>query len=187
MPLQKTLDISGSRLRLEGLAGTFNFNSAVTGDRIKGQQEGASLLAGYEWKSAGKSFAVYGGIEVRNSQFTPVEPGAGLPGRHQGLKATAEYYTALSERSMLFAYGSYSTVENAYFSQIKFGVAPSPGFYVGPELAALGNDNFQQWRFGGHVTGVQFGAMQFGLSGGYQFDKAGKGGTYGAVNVRGLY
>lgn len=187
MPLDKSLDVSGARLRLEGLAGTFKFNSAVTGDRIKGQQEGASLLAGYEWKSTGKSLAMYGGLEVRNSQFTPLEAGAGTPGAHQGLKATVEYYTALSQRSMLFAYGSYSTIDNAYFGQIKLGIAPAGGVYVGPEFAALGDDYYQQWRLGGHVTGMQLGAMQFGLSAGYQLDKAGKGGAYGAVNVRGMY
>jgi hypothetical protein len=187
MPLDKTLDVSGSRLRLEGLAGTFKFNSTTTGDRIRGDQEGASILAGYEWKSTGQSLAMYGGLEVRNSQFTPVETGAGTPGAHQGLKATVEYYTALSPRSMLFAYGSYSTIDNAYFGQVKLGIAPAGGVYVGPEFAALGDDYYQQWRVGGHVTGIQMGAMQFGVSAGYQLEKSGKGGAYGAVNVRGLY
>lgn len=187
MPLSKSLEVSGARLRLEGLAGTFKFNSTVTGNRIKGQQEGASLLAGYEWKSTGQSLAMYGGLEVRNSQFTPVESGAGSPGAHQGLKTTIEYYAALSERSMLIAYGSYSTINNAYFGQVKLGIAPSGGVYIGPEFAALGDDYYRNWRVGGHVTGIQLGAMQFGVSAGYQIDKAGKSGAYGALNVRGAY
>jgi hypothetical protein len=187
MPLSRTLDVSGSRLRLEGLAGTFKFDSSVTGDRIKGEQEGGSILAGYEWKSPGTSLAVYGGLEVRDSQFSPQEAGVAAPGVHQGLKTTIEYYTALSERSMLFAYGSYSTIYNAYYGQVKLGIAPAGGVYIGPEFAMLGDDYYQQWRIGGHLTGLQLGGLQFGISAGYQLDKTGQGGSYAAVNMRGAY
>jgi hypothetical protein len=113
----------------------------------------------------------------------------GLPsaGVHEGLKTAIEYYAVPSDRMMLFAYASYSTIYDAYYARLKLGMAPVGRVYVGPELAALGDDFYRQWRVGGHVTGLQFGSLQFGVSAGYQIGQTGKGGAYGGVDVHAVY
>ena len=182
-----SLNVSGPRLRIEGLAGTYKFDSATPGVRITGEQMGGAILGGYQWKTPSSSFSVFGGVDVRDSQFSG--KGVGLPaaGVREGFKAALEYYAAPTERSMIFAYGSYSTIYNAYYTRAKYGIAPIGQIYVGPEIAALGDDLYRQWRVGVHATGLQFGGLQFGVSSGYQVDKSGKGGAYGSLDVRAVY
>ena len=148
---------------------------------------GGAVLGGYQWKSPNSSFSAFGGIDIRDSQFSSA--GIGLPatGVREGFKSAIEYYATPSERSMLFAYGSYSTIYNAYYTRFKFGIAPIEKIYVGPEIAALGDDFYRQWRLGVHATGLQLGGLQFGVSGGYQVDRSGKGGAYGSLDVRAVY
>ncbi len=180
------LNQSGPRIRLEGLAGTYRFD-AVPGISVKGDQAGGAVLAGYQWIAPRSSFAAYGGITIRDSQFSG--PAAVLPASNvqEGFKGAFEYYATPTDRTMIFAYGAYSTIYNAYYSRLKFGVATLGHAYVGPEVSALGDDFYRQWRVGAHVTGLQMGGLQFGLSAGYEIDKVGKGGAYGTLDVRASY
>ena len=42
-------------------------------------------------------------------------------------------------------------------------------------------------RFGLHITGFRFGALQFGVSGGYVSDKVRGSGGYGIIDARVLF
>jgi hypothetical protein len=185
--LGQSLNVTGSRLRIEGLAGTYKFNSSTTGEPVRGDQAGAAALAGYQWVAPGSALSVYGGLDVRDSQFSGASIGLPSAGVRQGLKTSVEYYATPSDRLMLFAYGSYSTIYNAYYARLKLGLAPVGGVYVGPELATLGDDFYRQWRVGGQLSGLQLGGLQFGMSAGYQLDKSGKGGAYGSIDVHAAY
>jgi hypothetical protein len=184
--LDRPLTQSGPRLRVEALAGTYRFDAA-SGASVKGDQLGGALLAGYQWVSPRSSFAIYGGGAVRASQFSG--PAIDLPaaGTSTGFKTSFEYFATPTDRTMLFAYGSYSTIYNAYYTRAKLGIATFGSAYVGPEVAALGDDFYRQWRIGAHVTGLQMGGLQFGLSGGYEVDRQGKSGAYGVVDMRAVY
>ena len=56
--------------------------------------------------------------------------------------------------------------------------------YVGPEAIFMGDDFFQQWRVGGHVTGATFGMLSLGASAGILVDKVRGTGMYGIVDAR---
>ena len=180
------LNATGTRVRIEGLAGTYTFDSA-SGQRAKGNQVEGSFLGGYEWVAPKTSFSTYGGITVRGSQFSIADPGHAANGTQVGFKGVMEYYARPTDRTMFSAYGSYSSNYNAYYTRLKYGVVPFGQFYVGPEVAALGDDFFHQWRLGAHLTGLQLGPIQLGVSGGYLLDKRGKGGGYGTLDARAVY
>ena len=182
-----SLNASGARLRVEGLAGTYMFASSVPGQRTKGEQVEGAILGGYEWVAPRSAFSTYGGVTVRDSQFSNNAPGHATNGTIAGFKGVVEYFGRPTDRTMLSAYGSYSTNYNAYYTRFRWGVMPVGQFYVGPEVSALGDDFFRQWRFGGHLTGIQIGAFQFGVSGGYLMDKDGKGGGYVSLDARAVY
>ena len=59
---------------------------------------------------------------------------------------------------MLALIAYYSTVDNSYYTRLKFGVELADYVYVGPEALALGDDYFSQGRVGAHFTGLKFGA-----------------------------
>jgi Cellulose biosynthesis protein BcsS len=181
------LNVSGARVRIEGLSGTYKFASTGSGQLTRGDQAEGSILAGYEWVTPKSSFSTYGGLAVRGSQFSDNDPGHAPNGTEVGFKGVMEYYARPSDRTMLSAYGSYSTNFNAYYTRLKYGVMSFGQFYVGPEVAALGDDYFREWRVGAHLTGLKIGALQFGFSGGYLLAKDGKGGGYGTLDLRAVY
>jgi hypothetical protein len=184
---QGSLNTSGARLRVEGLAGTYLFPSSVPGQQTKGQQVEGGILGGYEWVAPRSAFAAFGGVSVRDSQFSNNAPTHAANGTLVGFKGVVEYFGRPTDRTMLSAYGSYSTNYNAYYTRFRWGVMPAGQFYVGPEVSALGDDFFREFRFGAHLTGVQIGPFQFGVSGGYLLDKGGKGGGYGTLDARAVY
>ena len=61
-----------------------------------------------------------------------------------------------------------------------------PGFPLlfGPEVTFLGDNFFNGWRAGGHVTGFAIGPMKFSLGAGYAFDRIRKGGYYTSIDGR---
>ena len=184
---ERTLSTSGSRIRVEGLAGTYKFDSSRKDTLTRGNQVAGALLGGYEWLTPRSSFATYGGLAVRNSTFSDTLPGHAADGTKVGFKGVLEYFARPTDRTMLSAYGSYSTNFNAYYARLRWGVTPFGGFYIGPEVTALGDDYFQEWRLGAHLTALQIGPLQFGVSGGYLMNKAGKSGGYGTLDVRAVY
>ena len=181
------LNTSGPRIRLEGLAGTYKFDAANGAGRITGEQYGGALLAGYQWTSPRSTLSAFGGVDLRDSNFSGVATGLPQAGLREGFKGVVEYYANPSDHSMLFAYAAYSTIYNAYYARAKLGVLQVAQAYIGPEVAFLGDDFYRQWRIGAHLTGYQLGAFQFGLSAGYLSDKDGKGGAYGSLDVRAVY
>jgi hypothetical protein len=184
---QGSLLASGARLRVEGIAGTYRFDSSVPGQQSKGQQVEGGILGGYEWVTPLSAFAAFGGVSVRDSQFSDNAPSHAANGTMVGYKGVLEYFGRPTDRTMVSAYGSYSTNYNAYYTRFRWGVMPAGQFYVGPEVSALGDDFFREWRFGAHLTGMPIGPFQFGVSAGYLLDKGGKGGGYGTLDVRAVY
>ena len=181
------LNTSGPRIRLEGLAGTYKFDAANGVGRVTGEQYGGALLAGYQWTSPRSALSAFGGVDLRDSKFSGVTTGLPQAGLREGFKGVFEYYANPTDQSMLFAYGAYSTIYNAYHARAKLGVVKVAQTYFGPEVAVLGDNFYRQWRIGAHLTGYQLGAFQFGVSAGYLSDKDGRGGAYGALDVRAVY
>jgi hypothetical protein len=179
-----TLNASGVRARVEGLAGEYSYNEGLTGSRVNGLQEEGALLAGYEWVGRDARLGGYLGLDVRNNSLSAVDPTNPVVGTTAGLKSVLEFYLKPTASTFLSAYGSYTTNENAYYTRIKTGYAIASEVYVGPEVSYLGNDFFNQWRVGAHLTGFRLGGLQLAVSGGYLYDRMQKGGAYTSVDVR---
>jgi hypothetical protein len=181
-----TLRTSGMRVRVEGLAGTYLFDSGAPGAQTRGDQVDAAILGGYEWVTAWSSMAAYGGLAVRDSRFSNPDPGH-PDGAAFGAKGVLQYYATPSDRTMFSAYASYSSIYDAYYTRLKWGVTAVGPVYIGPEVAALGDDFYRQWRIGVHLTGLRLGAVQLGISGGYARNQNNQGGGYGSLDARVLY
>jgi len=178
-----TLKNSVFRVRAEGLGGTYSFDSGPAAVPTRADQVEGAILGGYEWLIGRSSLQAYGGLAVRDSHFSNSDPSHPPDGTAFGFKGVLQYYLTPSDQTMFSAYGSYSSVYNAYYTRLKWGVAPFGSFYIGPEIGALGDDYYRQWRLGMHISAVRFGAMQFGLSGGYTRNQDDRGGAYGMLDV----
>ncbi|MCC3245521.1 cellulose biosynthesis protein BcsS [Methylocystis sp. WRRC1] len=179
------MDRSGMRVRLSGLAGTYVYapSNPFLGE-IHGTIVGGAFLFGYEWVFKRATVALYAGGEVVNTSLSPNDPNNSAKGGSGGLKLAADFFTTPTDQTMIAGVLSYSTNYNSYYGRLKFGMALSDHVYVGPEVVALGDNFFQQWRLGGHVSGLRFGALQFGAAAGFLNDRVRGGGVYGTLDTR---
>jgi len=179
------LDESGMRLRLGGLLGTYSYISAAPGvGSVRGTESSGSMMAGYEWVTKNATFAIYLGGEVQNRTLSKIDPSNNVVGMAWGFKTSVDFYMNPTSYTMMSGNITYSTVNNAYYTRFKAGMAVTERIFVGPEALFLGDNFYGQWRMGAHVTGARIGPMQVGLSGGYVNDRRAGHGAYGIFDAR---
>lgn len=176
--------VSGVRVRVEGVAGTYSYPGQAVGARVTGYQQEGSALAGYEWIWRDAALAGYIGFNVRSNQLSIPDPGNPVVGTGVGLKVAGNFYATPTDRTMVSAYGSYSTKFNAYYSRFRVGYMVADGVYIGPEALFLGDDFFRQYRVGAHLSGLTFGPVQMSLAVGYVRDRIQGTGYYSSIEAR---
>lgn len=184
MALTDNLRESGARARVEALAGSYDYKIKESAQHVRGNQIEGSALVGYEWIWRNAALAGYVGLNVRDNQLSVFDPDNSVVGTAAGLKAVVEGYANPTANTMVSAYGSYSTAHHAYYGRLKSGFALSGQTFVGPEVTFLGDDFFNQWRVGLHLTGIQLGMLKLALAAGYVQDRVQKGGFYTSLDVR---
>jgi hypothetical protein len=63
--------LSGFRLKLEGLGGTYGYNQSGTGAQARGEQFEAGALGGYQTVWSNATVAYYVGLNVRENTIMP--------------------------------------------------------------------------------------------------------------------
>jgi len=179
-----SLNQSGARLRVDGVAGTYSYQSTETGGTVHGAQESGAALAGYEWIDPETSVAVYAGGDFRHDTLSIPDPSNPVIGSSFGLKASGEFNTRPTASTDVSGYASYETNKSAYFTRLRAGYLIAPNLYAGPEVAALGDAFFNQERVGLYLGGMKFGNVRFALASGYLYDRVRKGGAYASLDAR---
>ncbi|GEL44375.1 hypothetical protein MEX01_49660 [Methylorubrum extorquens] len=182
-PVATLLD-SGLRVRLQGVAGTYSYPGTAVGQTVKGVQQEGTVLLGYEWIWQQAALAGYIGMNVRSNELSILDPENPVVGTGLGLKVAGDLYVNPTDNTLLAVNASYSTLFNAYYARARAGFAVAPGVFIGPEVTFLGDNFFNGWRAGGHVTGFAIGPMKFSLGAGYAFDRIRKGGYYTSIDGR---
>lgn len=179
------LDETGMRLRLGGLLGNYSYVSVTPGvGSVTGREASGSLMAGYQWVTRNATFAIYLGADVQDRTLSKVDPANKVTGTAFGFKTAVDFYMNPTTYTMMSGNITYSTVNNAYYTRLKAGMAITERIFIGPEVLFLGDNFYGQWRAGAHVSGAQIGPMQIGLSGGYVNDRRGGPGAYGILDAR---
>jgi len=179
-----TLTESGPRVRIEGTAGTYSYPGQGVAQRVTGYQQEGSGSLGYEWIWRDAALAGFIGANVRSNQLSILDPGNPVVGTGVGLKVSGNFYATPTDRTMVSAYGSFSTKFNAYYSRVRAGYMVADGVYLGPEMLFLGDDFFRQYRIGAHLTGLSFGPVAMSVAAGYVKDRIQGVGYYSSVEAR---
>jgi hypothetical protein len=81
-------------------------------------------------------------------------------------------YVTPTQSTMLYGEAEYSTAFRTFYTSGKFGFDVTNGnhIYVGPTASLLGDERFQQWRVGGHLSNLKFGKVEIDISAGYAND-----------------
>ncbi|GLS43596.1 hypothetical protein GCM10007884_15810 [Methylobacterium brachythecii] len=180
---QDDLLVSGPRVRLDGLIGSYRTETG-NGRNAIGEQAEVAAMAGYAWVMPDAALSAFVGLNVRHNETSQFDNSLPSDSTRVGLKTALDYYARPTASTMIHATGSYSTTFNAYYGRVRAGFASVAGGYIGPEFALLGDDYYRQWRAGIHLSGMQFGAVQLGVSAGYLHDQASKGGLYTTIDLR---
>jgi hypothetical protein len=179
-----TLKQSGVRVRVDALAGSYDYQATAPTRTIHTTQQAGSALIGYEWVQRNTTAAIYVGAAAQDVSLSAPDPKNSVVGSSVGVKISGEFYTRPTPTTMASGYASYSTMHNAYYTRLKYGWEILDDTFMGPEISLLGDDLYRQVRFGAHITGFRVGSMQFGISGGYVKDYKTGSGAYGIVDAR---
>jgi hypothetical protein len=174
---------SGFRLRGSGNASWYKFitgedpRTVGTGHSIEG-----GLLAGYQISVPRLSIVgLVGGVLGESWD-------QGVRSTRWGAKAAASMYATPWDNTMAFSSVSYSTVANFLQLQSKAGVRLIGNFYIGPEVnlswrnVVPSSNNIATARLGGHVSAIDFGLVQAGISAGLAHDRELGWGYYGGAS-----
>jgi hypothetical protein len=183
------IDTSGFRVWLSGEAGAYSYGSLseATGlpTTIRGRFEEVSLLAGYGFVRNNLELNVYTGLNVLSHQLSEPDIGNPVQGTRAGLQIQEETTYHPTPATLIYSLASYSTAFQNYYATFKVGYDISKGHevFVGPQITFLGDERFDQWRAGLHVTQLTFGKVGIELSGGYVHSSDTGSGAYGMIEI----
>ena len=175
-----TLEKSGARFHVEGQMEAPCCIGHSIGKGPTGAQYSGAVMVGYEWISEKASFGAYLGMNMQNAAKYMLE----VSNSGAGIQAAADFSLNPSDRFTISGSGTYSTLNNSYYTRGKFGFAIFQDVFVGPEMALVGENTSRQRRFGGFISGITIRNLQFGISSGYAIDSKHGNGVYTQLDIR---
>jgi hypothetical protein len=179
----KDLDTSGVRVWLVGESGGYLYHDGAAA--FHGIYESGEVLAGYGFEGDNYSINLLAGPNAINHMVSPYDPTNHVQGTDGGIKIRADAYLTPTTGFMNYTEGEYSTAFSTYWVREKFGFDITHGqeIYFGPEVAVLGDERFNQWRVGAHISNMKIGKLQIDLSAGYADDSIVGTSAYGHIEL----
>jgi hypothetical protein len=86
---------------------------------------------------------------------------------------------------MAYGEAEYSTAFREFYTAGKFGFDITNGkkIFVGPMAAYFGDERFNQWRIGAHVSHLKFGSLEVDVAAGYAKDSSVGTGAFGQIEL----
>jgi hypothetical protein len=165
--------------------GTYRYISgALGGAEVQGQQVIGFALPGWRFRSGSTILTTFAGLDVQHHRLRPDDPGSKLRGTQAGFRVAVELWSEPTPTTMLAADASVTTVGPSYSARGAFGWKFFDSFYAGPEVQAFrGDDAYQQWRAGIHITGLKHADFEWSFGMGYADDSDDREGLYGRLGL----
>jgi len=172
------MDKSGIRLSAFGLGGEYRYHGDP-GETFKGRFVSADALVGWSHVFNNGAFTLQVGANYQDHRVRPFDPNNSVQGAKTGFKVQADVWVNPTERTLVYALGSYSTAFDTYYTVGRLGYDFwGKGVFFGPEVGGLGNDRTDQFRVGGHMTGLMIGPGKLTLSTGWMRERDEGSGWY---------
>ena len=176
---------SGLRLSAFGLVGRYEYHGGATGNELfKGNFVSTDALVGYSHVFNNGAVTLAVGANYQDHRVRPDDPENPVRGAKFGFKVQGDIWVQPTERTLVYALGSYSTAFDTYYSIARFGLDIfNTKVFFGPEVGALGNDRTDQQRLGLHLTGIRVGPGKVTVSGGWMRERGEGDGAYAAGSI----
>jgi outer membrane immunogenic protein len=177
------LDTSGIRFYVVGEAGAYKYPAA--GTFIRGNYQSGEALAGYAFEGDFYSINLLAGLNAINHTLSAIDVDNAVQGTAFGVKVRADAWVNPTPKILTYGEAEYSTAFQTFSLKTKFGydVTTDKGLFVGPEFGFSGDERFNQFRAGAHVTQIKFGKVSLDVSAGYARDSIVGDGAYGTVEL----
>jgi hypothetical protein len=170
----------GFTLKLLVGAGSYRFQSGML--QPTGQVALASVMPGWRFKGDGFEITAFAGLDVEEHSL-PADSTDPLRGLHFGMRAGVDVWYEPASAMMMAASLWFSSAGLDFWTRGAVGGRVFDWAWVGPEVTALGNPTYQQYRVGAHVTSFMTGALEWSSSVGYAYDSDGHAGPYARIGV----
>jgi hypothetical protein len=177
------LERAGFTLKLLAGSGLYTFWSGALKTDVVAAQSTAFILPGWRFIRDKVQVTVFAGLDVQEHKLFPDDLSSRLRGQIWGARTGFDLWFQPSPITMVSADASASTVGRSYSARLAYGWRVYDLVYAGPEIGALGSDNYRQFRAGLHATGLQTGPLEWAASGGWARDSDGRGSLYGRLSV----
>lgn len=175
---------SGFTFKMLTGVGTYRYAAGVFGSvNVQGRAGLASFMPG--WRIKYEKFEVTGfvGLDMQDHRQTPFDPFARVRGAHAGVRVGADLWYEPAQSLMLASNVSVSSIGTSYWTRVAGGTRIFDRYWLGLEALALGGPDYQEYRFGLHVTGLRLGPLEWSGGGGVTVDSDDRRGLYGRLGV----
>lgn len=178
---------------IRGSVGGGNYDydtTAVASGNVDSDVVAADLMVGYQHyfptnAGTGKGrVSFYAGADFQDHDLDNFDASNSVRGNQFGAKALLEVIGDLTQHTSADVAGTYSTAFDTYWSRGRIGYNPGK-VRIGPEVVFLGNDEFDQQRYGAFFDRIVVSDnVWLSLSGGYANSRRrGDDGGYGDVSL----
>ena len=135
---------------------------------------------GYGFEGDNYSINLLAGANAANHMLSDIDPDNSVQGTAIGAKVRGDAWVNPTDNTLTYGEAEYSTAFRTYYAKTKVGFDITNGkhIFLGPEVAALGDERSSQWRVGAHLTQLKFGDVQVDVSAGYSNDNTVGAGAY---------
>jgi outer membrane immunogenic protein len=176
------LDTSGPRMWITGGAGAYRYPAG--GEWIRGVYSTGDLLGGYGFEGDNYEINLLAGASAENDMLSAYDASNPVNGTAAGPKVRGDIWINPTQKSLFYGEAEYTTAFQTYYTSAKYGYDVfNKGFFLGPEVVAFGDERFDQWRVGAHLTQLKFWQVEVDLSAGFAHDSVVGDGAYGHVEM----
>ena len=174
------LDKEGFVAKLMAGGGTYGYLAGST--RTTGYVTIFDAAPGWHFKRGIMDVTVYAGLDVQNHRLLPDDLNNRSRATHAGVRFGADVWAEPTATPMASGSVSFATVGHSYWSRLAYGWRMFDNrIYLGPEVHAMGDETYQQWRVGAHVTALKIGRFEWSAGAGFASDSSDRSGIYGRI------
>lgn len=169
--------------RVQGITSLRRYRFDDAGEKRIGLDSTLDLLGGYQFTRTHWSWLLAAGPSFVNSHVYAAPGLAASNVEKYGVKILSTVYGTPTPGSMLYLQAHYNTGSEFFYVQAKTGLAIAGNVFVGPEAAFSGSWTYDQFRLGGHISGLTMAGLSSSVSLGFVRDTNYGKGFYAGVNV----